>query len=255
LCQRKTFYLGIIILVVVFALVSLSGCKGCNSPEPDSGEEGPKNETVKTKVNRFVVSLRERLGGDSGGNETSSKFSEILFEDDFSKCEDWAEYSDAASASSCVGDALELSVSIPQHTTWSIPGKGYGDCAIEVDATHKRGPIDSSYGLVFRYVDSANFFEFDVSGNGFYSLGKFVDDEWIPLIDWTEDSRIHKGHKKNHLGVEILGKEIVLFINGNRIVTCTDTGPGSSIGDVGVVANTFEQGGIVIQFDNFRVRE
>lgn len=218
---QNTLYLVAILLVIVAASINLSGC--------------------------------QLLKGDGGGDGTAIQTSQILFEDDFNKCGGWQEYKNAVSASSCAGGVLELRVNIPQYSSWSIPDKRYGDCAIEVKATQSSGANHSAYGIVFRYLGSASFYEFDISSNGFFSLGKFVQDEWAPLIDWTQDSRIRKGLTSNQLKVEIRGRDIILFINDSRIATYTDTVSESGVGDVGVIVNTFEQGGTVVQFDNFKV--
>jgi hypothetical protein len=219
--SKHTFYVIAILLVIIAASVNLSGCQ----PFKQDGE----------------------------GVETPTPTSQALFEDDFSKCGGWQEYRNAVSASSCIDGVLEMKVSIPQYSTWSIPDKRFGDCAIEVEATQKSGANHSAYGIIFRYLGSASFYEFDINGNGSYSMGKYVKDEWTPLVDWTQDSRIRKGLTSNQLRVEIRGRDIVLFINDSRIATYTDMESESGVGDVGLIVNTFEQGGTVVQFDNFRV--
>ena len=54
-------------------------------------------------------------------------------------------------------------------------------------------PVTGQGGLIFRYVDSDNFYFFSISDDGSYRLDALVNDEWETLIDWTESELIDVG--------------------------------------------------------------
>ena len=62
---------------------------------------------------------------------------------------------------------------------------------------------------------------FSINANGFYTIGKAVDNKYIPLVDWTQSSAIRpKG--VNRLGVLARDDSLEFFINGQSVKQLTD---------------------------------
>ena len=62
---------------------------------------------------------------------------------------------------------------------------------------------------------------------------------------------IHGGNATNHITAECIGNRLTLSANGTELFSVTDDSHTS--GDVGLIATTYEEGGIDIRFDNFLV--
>jgi hypothetical protein len=86
---------------------------------------------------------------------------------------------------------------------------------IECDCEWMSGAENSPFGVVFG-GEGNNFFTFNISANGFYSLFRYVDRELEKLIDWT-DSDVIDGYGINHLEIQRNVDEIILRINHEEV--------------------------------------
>jgi hypothetical protein len=68
--------------------------------------------------------------------------------------------------------------------------------------------------------------------------------------DLTFDA-IHGGNALNHIEAACIGNQLSLSVNGSEIFNLTDESQAG--GDVGLIATTYDQGGIEIRFDHFVV--
>jgi len=136
--------------------------------------------------------------------------------------------------------------------SWAPNAGGFpADFVAEVDAAKVFGPDDGSYGIIWG-LDNDNFYWFEVSADGWYTLNRMSDGEWDePVIDWTESPEINLSDIPNQLRVSAFGDEISLTINGIRIdaVTATSFGPGG----IGLIAGAYENPDVEVWFDNFQV--
>ncbi len=115
------------------------------------------------------------------------------------------------------------------------------------------GPLDNEYGVLIRYQsDSDEFYLFAVSSDGFYSVQKYQNDEWTMLVKWLASSAIRQGDAVNRLRVTAQGPEMRFYANGELLAQVRDASFRS--GNVGLLASTSDQAGVVIAFDNLRVR-
>lgn len=134
---------------------------------------------------------------------------------------------------------------------WDNPSSGaLTDFILEADARLVSGPKDGRYGLIFRFQNSANFYHFLISGNGYYLIGTKTNDEWTKLRNWTSSEFIKEGYSTNHLKVICKGSQIQAYVNGNNLTTVTDEA--FVTGRVGVIADTIEPNAHVA-FDNLKV--
>jgi len=80
-----------------------------------------------------------------------------------------------------------------------------------------------------------------------------MDGTWTTLVDWTHSSSIMPGTAPNHLRVDRIGSDIIIYINGTQVVTYDDssfTGPGR---DAGVRVYSSDDYPAYGRFDNFGV--
>jgi hypothetical protein len=62
---------------------------------------------------------------------------------------------------------------------------------------------------------------------------------------------IQKGAASNHIRADCIGNVLTLYINGEKLQEVTDSE--FSMGDVGLLAGSFNVGGIDIRFNHFQV--
>jgi len=89
---------------------------------------------------------------------------------------------------------------------------GY-DFEISTTITHVSGTNDYGYGIVFGLDDLDNLYTFNISDNGYYRYGKYVNDEWEILIGWTESNLLRSYNATNTLTVENKSSKYNFYIN------------------------------------------
>ncbi|HQU91421.1 MAG TPA: hypothetical protein PLK77_03950 [Pyrinomonadaceae bacterium] len=86
---------------------------------------------------------------------------------------------------------------------------------IECDCEWMDGATDSPFGIVFGR-EGKDFFTFNISANGSYSLFRYVDWKLGKIVDWTDSDAID-GYGINHLEIQRNRDEIILRINGEEV--------------------------------------
>ena len=178
---------------------------------------------------------------------------ELLYSDDFADVgTGWDEYEAAEQTVGYAEGSYQIEIGIPDWMTWGNAYQWFDDgIAIEVDATKVGGPDDNGFGIVFGYQDVDNFYRYEIASDGYYRLGKYVDNEWIEMIPWVETDEVNLGEATNSMAVEMGGGTIWLYANGTLLESVVDRT--FSDGDVGLVAGSFGQPGVQIAFDDLRV--
>ncbi len=135
---------------------------------------------------------------------------------------------------------------------WGLANRIVSDFEIEVEGKLEDGDNTNSYGLLFRFEDRENFYRFDISGDGYYLFSKFVDGEWITLVDWTSSEFINTGlGATNILKVTAFGPNISLSVNGQQLAAVTDDS--LTRGNFGFFSGTFAEPYAWVSFDNLKM--
>jgi hypothetical protein len=168
----------------------------------------------------------------------------------------WDTYTDDDTWAGYVDGEYRLGVYRSNFVTWGNPSSGQklSNFEIEVDARQVEGPIDNDFGVLVRYQsDDNNFYWFQISSDGYYSVDLLEDGEWVSLVPWTESSTINQGvGATNHIKVVCYNELFSLYVNDVYLTGVTDTTFQS--GNVGLAAGTFDESGVVVDFDNVQVR-
>lgn len=181
----------------------------------------------------------------------------ILFEDDFGDPKSgWGVRAVPDYEIGYIGGEYGIVVHKAQHEAWAVaPQLGnLGDFSVEVDARRVSGPEDNDFGLLVRYQeDSDEFYALTISSDGFFAVQLWQGEVWEELVKWTESPAIRKGEKAvNRLKVECRGAEMRFSVNGTLLITLQDST--LSGGTLGLIAGSFDVGGVAIRFDNLRVQ-
>ena len=186
--------------------------------------------------------------------EWMTESGEVLFQDDFSTTEgSWSKAENPEGVLDYYRTAFRITVNLPDYDFWTTPGLNFRDVHLEVDAGRLSGADDNRYGLVCRYQDAQNFYFFIISSDGYYAIGKV--EEGVRSLLGQEMMAFHPsinlGMSPNHLRADCIGDTLSLYVNDQPVAVARDTG--FSSGDVGLLAGSFDQAGVEILFDNFKV--
>jgi len=137
----------------------------------------------------------------------------------------------------------------PNLFVWGIGEVTAQDLYVEVDATRVEGPLDNEYGIVFRHVDTENYYVYLVSSDGYYALRKLEEGEWVDILPWAKTDQLDIDEDAtNRIGVFAQGNQIALIINEQVVDAVQDDT--FSGGQIALAAGSFEEAGVEIAFDN-----
>ncbi len=135
---------------------------------------------------------------------------------------------------------------------WSIPDVDtISDFYLAADGQQVGGNGNAQYGLLFRRLDSDNYYVFRIRDGGDYQFRVRYAGEWDTLIDWTGSPLIQPG-KANRLAVIAEGEVFTFYINGQYASQYTDDK--LSTGQVALVIGLDEGDTATIEFDDFEMR-
>ena len=193
--------------------------------------------------------------------EAPQQPSNVLFQDDFSDpTSGWDQFSDTDGLTNYENGVYRIFIDTPEFTFWANPGLGDtlpSDVRVEVDATKISGPDFNDFGVLCRYSgtgSSASFYEFIISSDGYAGIVRVTDssqdvisgDGQLQFFD-----AVIQGNATNHIKAECFGSLLTLYVNDVILTSVTDTT--LTDGDVGLLASTYDEGGVDVHFDNFLV--
>lgn len=185
---------------------------------------------------------------------------DILFQDTFSDTRGgWftGDYAvDRLSGNITVEDGLhKWSVMAFREITWWLRPtiEPIADFALTVDMQKANGPLDNSYGVIFRLRedDGFSYYRFRVNDLQEYEVS-FIDKNGTDAITpWTRAEYIQPG-EVNRITVIGEGDQFSLYVNGQLLASFSDDRLAS--GQVGIILGTTSSNESLILSDNFEVR-
>lgn len=138
----------------------------------------------------------------------------------------------------------------------NVPAAKYlPDFTLTVDGLWTGGDTGYGYGVIFRYTDSQNYYDFKVSPKGYYRLAKRSHDITTELVKWMKNDKITA--RFNTIKIICREANIKCYVNDTLVVNLDDEQPDGAAGrptdyvSLGVTSN----GAISCTFDNFSVVE
>jgi hypothetical protein len=188
---------------------------------------------------------------------------------------DWELYSGRLSAQVADG-ALRVTVGEPDSLPFSTAAPYFSDFDLRVKTAAVAGPLDNGYGVIFRAQDSDNYFLFLISSDGYYQVRREVNGAEKILSEWIPSELIHQGlNTANEIRVVAQGDTFQFYVNGTQVELCIPNDPDAvstyvdscvdgqmlpqlvdnsiAEGQIGVIALTFDEPGVEVDFDNVLV--
>lgn len=164
----------------------------------------------------------------------------------------WELESDETGSTTIVPEQLLIEIMAPNLVQYAtLEELAVEDFHLEVDGRILSGSPQSSYGVLFRMQGPQQFYRFEITGDGLYSLERHDGDGTRMLFfgDWRESQAINQGlNVNNRVGVRAQGSDISLFVNGNMLDEVSDET--YATGFIGLDAGTFDVAPLQVAFDN-----
>ncbi len=207
----------------------------------------------------LILALSLSACGNTGAQDLStatpvSSGPRLLLKDDFGNDRSgWLETADAESSQGYRNGQFFFEVRTSDLIVWDNAGGNFQDFTLEVEAKQVSGDPENSYGVLIHYIDNGNFYRFDLSGDGYYTISKLEREEWSTLVDWQASVHVKPQGEVNRIKVVCQGPGMTFYVNGQELTRVED---GSfERGDVGLFASTFASSGVEVEFDNLEIWE
>ncbi len=135
---------------------------------------------------------------------------------------------------------------------WIGPDLWFDNFALEVNCKAVKGSEGNyEFGLLLRAQDSDNYYLFQVSAQGQYSLYQKINGHWNPLQDWTISTAIRQGQSENFIKVYCQNNRFIFYLNGTELLALRNDDFKS--GAIALCVGTHEVGNVEVAFDDFKV--
>lgn len=227
------------------------------APEPTPTATPEESEPDPTPTKNNLPTLEPiNLADIPGLNE------QILLEDDFSSnANDWptGEQSDEYGITNTefVDGRYRMTQEAKQGVfVWNdLTQIDYDNFVFSVEATPVEQQVADTfaYGITFREnVDDAEYYAFEISADGSFTVNLRHNEEWKTLVDWTESAAINRG-STNQLAVKAVGPSLTFYINGHEVAAVEDDT--LDTGAIGVAMDLYDKGDkVTVDFDNLVIR-
>jgi hypothetical protein len=169
----------------------------------------------------------------------------------------WDVYDEGDTWAAYVDGGYRLGVLAAEYVAWANPtwDESFANFEIEVDTRQVEGPIDNNLGVLVRYqAGDEDYYWFQISNDGFYSVSMLRNGEWETLVEWEQSDAIVTGlDVVNRVKVVCLGSQFDFYVNDTYLASVVDDT--FATGNIGLAAGTFDEPGVVIEFDNLTLRE
>jgi hypothetical protein len=135
---------------------------------------------------------------------------------------------------------------------WSCSYNIFTDAVLTIDTIHIAGNVNfTGPGIIWRFVDSNNYYLLRLFGNGTWRIDKSINGEWKEIYVSTIDSKYNSGQNLIKIAISFNGGTSEIYINDKFMTSFQDSSFNS--GDICLVANSSASTGVEVSFDNLVV--
>jgi hypothetical protein len=164
----------------------------------------------------------------------------VFYSDDFSAPSDWIVMEGDWGKVGYEQDGYSIALNVPDKIFVSKPNLAFvGDVSLSVEAKEVEGDGGGYYGVICRFQDMQNFYMLRVTSDGFYSIAKYVDDQFTFFGDenWLYDENaILRDDQVNTVRADCVGSTLSLYVNDQLLMQVTDSD--LALGGYGVVVGS-----------------
>lgn len=175
-----------------------------------------------------------------------------LYFNDFSSAPGgWTSISDADGSVGVSNGMYVIQVTTPKMVLSGTSGYNAGDVLVDFTSRILQSTGSGDYGAICRYQSDGSYYAFEISEDGYASIWKNNSGRISTLVDWQYFDGLAGTGQKN-LTAACVGNQLGLGLDGNLLISTTDADFAS--GDTGLIAGTWDVGGLAVGFDNFTIR-
>jgi hypothetical protein len=123
------------------------------------------------------------------------------------------------------------------------------DVVVQVEVYRVGDVLENDMGLVCRYQDKDNYYSLSFGNDNYVTIYKNVAGTWTSLFSEFADADLSGEFHK--VAISCVGTELSLYVDDQLLAMVNDSE--FQTGDVGVLAGTYEDLPVVLEFDNFIV--
>lgn len=172
----------------------------------------------------------------------------ILFDDFSSNINDWLIGDRVDGKADITGGQLVIEVNSEKYIIWSDLPDTYTSLIMVVDAQVLNPVGDSDFGFVCGLVDENNFTALEISEDGYYTIWKYENNEFMSLVEWAYSDAIAAGGPFT-MAAYCGPDRLALALNDTLLVETVD--PNYIPGRVGLAAGCWDNPNVRVGFDDF----
>lgn len=207
---------------------------------------------VYTAEDRFVAAF-DNFEASALGVDAQTEGETVIFDDFSNPASGWVEDSDTDWSLYYEGGRYFFAVNPSEFYVNSYLLNDYSNIEVSVNVNIEQAAHDGDIGILCRYVDGDNYYAMEVSEDGYYSIWKRINGEVTYLIEWTSSALVPIDSSSFLLHASCDGSQLAVGINNELLGSVTDTD--LTTGRIGLTAGTWQNGGLVVSFDNIEVIE
>jgi len=174
----------------------------------------------------------------------------ILSEEFNDNANEWALYVDETGSIDILNGQMVFEVNGERLIYWStLPGQ-YDSLILAAEPQVLNSTGDSDFGFVCGYQDANNFTALEISEDGYYSIWKYENDEYVVLVEWTYDNTIAAGGPYT-MAAYCGPDRLALAVNDTLLTETVD--PNYLPGSVGLAAGCWDNPNLELGFENFYI--
>ena len=252
--------LNIILAAAILALASLA-CSSLAAPTPTpTATPTPSPTHTPTPPPTFTSTPTATATNTPTATPTATPVpqpGDVVLSDAFNDNDNgWDTFGDALASVKIADGALAFQIKTKEVFYNTYPKGRFVDVDLTFETTFAEGVGGNTmYGAMCRKESESNFYLFVLTGDGYYTVVKYVADEWLEIVDWTRSSAIRTGKGAiNAIRIICSGDTLQLTVNDRVLVTKQDTK--FKRGTIGLVVGTFDGSSpnSTISFDNLIIK-
>lgn len=184
---------------------------------------------------------------------STPQISSLLYFDDFANPDSgWDMYKNEVIREYHQG-TYHINIPLKNYFTWSTAHQSYGDVWVRVELAYTGSADIAEMGIICRMQDGENFYFLTVRSDGQFAVQRMQGkvESYIGMEGYQFSEAIKPGITTNMVEARCIGDQLSLHVNGQQLIVVNDSS--LQVGDVGIIAGTFEQGNADFFFDNFEV--
>lgn len=155
-----------------------------------------------------------------------------------------------------VGGELEFQIYETDAFDFSLAGQDFDNFALEFDVTEYTPSDTGTYGVIFRYQDIDNLYDFLISSNGLFLAERIVGGTAENLVSTTRSAALNaETGRADHVKVVAVDDVLAFYVNDEFLIAVRDENISS--GDIALVVLADETNDpdnpYVVGFDNLVV--